>query len=104
MCMRLPVGVQCPCMLHKAGPRSVVVWAWVFKSNKSLMNTRWVLSVLSSVGNQTGCVLSARGLPSSRAGEVCVQASHINTGWEGAQGKAQAKACEGEGEEDFKGW
>ena len=38
------------------------------------------------------------------AGEVGVQASHINTGWEGAQGKAQARACEGEGEEDFKGW
>lgn len=56
------------------------------------------------MGNQTGCVLSARGLLSSRAGEVGVQAGPINMGWEGAQGKAQAGACEGEGEEDFKGW
>lgn len=68
------------------------------------MSTRWLLSVLSTVGNQTGCVLSARGLPSSRAGEVGVQAGPIHTGWEGAQRKAQAGACEGEGEEDFKGW
>ena len=60
--------------------------------------------MLSTVGNQTGCVLSARGLLSSRAGEVGVQAGPINMGWDGAQGKAQAGACEGEGEEDFKGW
>lgn len=68
------------CMIGKAGPRSVVVWTWVFKSNKSLMNTCWVLSVLSTVGDQTSCVPSAHGLPSSRAGEAGVQAGPINTG------------------------
>lgn len=68
------------CMIRKAGPRSVVVWTWVFKSNKSLMNTCWVLSVLSTVGDQTSCVPSAHGLPSSRAGEAGVRAGPINTG------------------------
>lgn len=73
-------GHACLCMIHKAGPRSVAVWTWVFKSNKSLMNTHWVLSVLSALGDQTSCVLSVHGLLSSRAGEAGVQAGPINTG------------------------
>lgn len=50
--------------------------------------------MLSAVGTQTGCVLSAHSLPSSRAGEAGVQAAPVNTGWKGARGEAQARACE----------